>query len=80
LDGGPVGPVIICDHPLDGDAACDVVRDGAAQEPDGGGGLLLGEDFDAAAARTVPVMRVVFGSSDTRAESPHEPGISPDIR
>ena len=46
VDRGAVGGAVVGDQPLDGDAVAGVVRDRAAQEPDRGGGLLVGEDLD----------------------------------
>ena len=40
-----VGRAVVGDHALDGDAVAGVERQRAAQERDGGGGLLVGQDF-----------------------------------
>ena len=53
VNGRAVGGAVVGDHALDGDAVAAVERDGAAQERDCGGGLLVAEDFDVGQAGAV---------------------------
>src|SRR4051812_12034418 len=46
VDGRAVWGAVVGDQRLDADAVAGVVLDGAAQEPDGGDGLLVSENFD----------------------------------
>src|SRR5215211_11179 len=45
MDGGAVAGAVIAHHALHGDAVAGVERDGAAQEPDRGRGLLVAENL-----------------------------------
>ena len=45
MRGRAVGGAVVGDHALDGDAVAGVELDRAAQERDGGGRFLVGQDF-----------------------------------
>jgi hypothetical protein len=53
VDGGDVGAAVVGDQPLNGDAVGGVVSHGSPQEPNSGGGFLVGEDLDVGQAGSV---------------------------
>src|SRR3954447_24090526 len=53
VDAGAVGRAVVGEQALDGDAVASVEVDGALEEGDRGGCLLVGEDFDVGQAGAV---------------------------